>query len=88
MKTNVRYKRPWVGADANKLVITIETAQHGVGRIAICADELTRLHKLFNDHFEYKDHGRRHDYATIRAATAKALADFIAQFLPHELKVK
>lgn len=88
MKTNVRYKRPWTGEDANKLVITIGTAQHGTGRIAICSDELVRLQKLFDDHFEYEDHGRRRDYAEIRKATAQALADFIAQFLPNELKVK
>jgi hypothetical protein len=70
MKTNAKYNRPWVGENANKLVINVTTAQHGTGTIAICADELVRLHKLFNDNFKYNQNGRRHDYDAMRTATA------------------
>lgn len=88
MKMTRKYRRPWHGDDAGKLVAEIETPQSGDIEIAICPTELVRISQMVNNAIKHKpgSRGNSSTYRTLRREVLRAVADYIAAYLPNELE--
>jgi len=86
MKVKRVYRRPWHGPNEGKLVVLVDTPQHGMMHVAICRDELVSMSQLFNGHLEHTEGRHRGNYRELRRELARAIADYIADYMPDKME--